>query len=72
MSYEILEAKLKSIPEEFFDDVANFFDLLEYKIKVQQEANQKIRKLGGYEGQIKISDDFDEIPEGFEEYIQCI
>ena len=27
-----------------------------------------LRKLGGYEGQIKIADDFDDIPEGFEEY----
>lgn len=69
MSYEILEKKLKSIPEEFFDDVLNFFDLLEYKIKVQQESKKQIRKLGGFEGKIKIADDFDEIPAGFEEYI---
>lgn len=69
MSYEVLEAKLKTIPEAFLDEVASFFDLLDYKIKAQQESNKKARKLGGFEGQIKISEDFDSVPEGFEDYI---
>ena len=70
MSYEVLEQQVRTIPEEYFPEIMNFLDLLKYKILVQQQQKTKPhRKLGGYEGQIKISDDFDEIPEGFEEYL---
>lgn len=34
----------------------------------KQGSVRPLRKLGGYEGQIKIADDFDKTPEGFEEY----
>ena len=70
MSYEALASQIRTIPEEYFPEVANFLDLLKYKILVlQQGSSHPLRKLGGYEGQIKIADDFDEIPEGFEEYL---
>jgi len=70
MSYELLEHQLRTIPEEYFPEIMNFLDLLKYKILVQQQQKSKpLRKLGGYEGLIKIADDFDEIPEGFEEYL---
>ena len=70
MSYEILEQQIRTIPEEYFQDVVNFLELLKFKILVQQQNTKRhLRKLGGYEGQIKIADEFDEIPEGFEEYI---
>ena len=70
MSYEVLEQQVRTIPEEYFPEIMNFLDLLKYKILVQQQQKSKPpRKLGGYEGQIKIADDFDEIPEGFEEYL---
>ncbi len=70
MSYEVLEQQIRTIPEEYFQDVVNFLELLKFKILVQQQkAKRPLRKLGGYEGQIKIADDFDEIPEGFEEYL---
>ena len=70
MSYEVLEQQVRTIPEEYFPEIMNFLDLLKYKILVQQQQKAKPRrKLGGYEGQIKIADDFDEIPEGFEEYV---
>ena len=70
MSYEVLEQQIRTIPEEYFQDVVNFLELLKFKILVQQQKKKRpLRKLGGYEGQIKIADDFDEIPEGFEEYL---
>ncbi|MBP3709439.1 MAG: DUF2281 domain-containing protein [Treponema sp.] len=70
MPYEVLEKQIRTIPEEYFPEVSNFLDLLKYKILVQkQHAVKPLRKLGGYEGQIKIADDFDKIPEGFEDYI---
>ena len=70
MSYEVLEKQICTIPEEYFPEVANFLELLKYKIIVQKQQNVRpLRKLGGYEGQIKIADDFDDIPEGFEVYI---
>lgn len=70
MSYETLEAQIRAIPEEYFPEVANFLDLLKHKILARQQSlAPSHRKLGGYEGQIKIADDFDDIPEGFEEYV---
>lgn len=70
MSYEALANEIRTIPEEYFPEVAHFLDLLKYKILVLQQGSARpLRKLGGYEGQIKIADDFDEIPEGFEEYL---
>lgn len=70
MSYEALEAQIRTIPEEYFPEVAHFLDSLKERIMAHQEppAHPR-RKLGGYEGQIKIADDFDQIPEGFGEYI---
>ena len=69
MPYEALERQIRSIPEEYFPEVASFLELLKYKILVQQQnPHHPLRKLGGYEGKIKIADDFDDIPEGFEEY----
>ena len=41
ISYEKLESRLKAIPQEFFADVLNFFDLLEYKIDVVKSEKKK-------------------------------
>ena len=70
MSYDVLIRQMRTIPEEYFPDVANFLELLKYKIMVQKRKEHRSpRQLGGFEGQIKIAADFDEIPEGFEEYL---
>ena len=71
MPYAVIEEKIKAIPEEYFSEVARFLDLLSYKIRAEQakKTEQPVRKIGGYEGQIKIAPDFDDIPEGFEEYL---
>lgn len=70
MSYEMLEQQIREIPEEYFPEIENFLKLLKNKIIIQNKnAEHFKRKLGGYEGMIKIADDFDDIPEGFEEYL---
>ncbi|MCH5291572.1 MAG: DUF2281 domain-containing protein [Treponema sp.] len=69
MSYEALEAQIRAIPEEYFPEVADFLDSLKCRILARQQTARPRRTLGGYEGQIKIADDFDDMPEGFEEYV---
>lgn len=47
MSYEVLEKQIRTIPEEYFPEVANFLELLKYKIIVQKQQNVRpLRKLG--------------------------
>lgn len=50
ISYEKLESRLKAIPQEFFADVLNFFDLLEYKIDVVKSEKKKEKKRSVQEG----------------------
>ena len=60
MANAFLEKKLKQIPEEFAGEVLHFLDLLQYKISANKKPDdRKKRKLGGYEGQIWISPDYD-------------
>jgi len=69
MTYEALQQQLHRVPVEYLADVANFLDLLKFKIVVQSKSQpHRTRQLGGYEGQIVIHDDFDDLPSGFEEY----
>ena len=70
ITHETLQQRLNHVPLEYLSDVADFLELLKFKIVVQSGTHQKhVRRLGGYEGQIIIADDFDETPEGFEEYL---
>lgn len=60
MANAFLEKKLKLIPEEFTGEILHFLDLLQYKINARKSAEPKIqRKIGGYEGQIMFSPDYD-------------
>lgn len=36
MSYEVLEAKLRTIPEEFFDEISAFLDFISYKVEKKE------------------------------------
>ncbi len=70
MPYAVLEQKIKQIPEQYFAEVVNFLDLLQYKIRAQQAEEKKPkRQLGLLKGQIWMSDDFDEPLEDFKEYM---
>ena len=70
MLYEILEKKLKNIPEDFLIDVAIFFELLEYKIKAQEKEKNKKSYFGVLKNEISfIAPDFDEPLDCFKEYM---
>ena len=47
MSYEVLEQKLKAIPEDFFDEISAFFDFISYKVAKEQneETLEAIREV---------------------------
>ena len=44
MPYEVLEEKLKEIPEEYFGEVNSFFDFLLYKIQTEQSKSESLSK----------------------------
>lgn len=67
MSYEVLEQRIKALPSEYFIQISRYIDALWLQINAKQE--KKKRCAGGLSGQFEMSEDFDEIPEGFEEYI---
>ena len=70
MSYDALVQDISALPQEYFPEVAHFLELLKFKIMVQTHKQpHSPRQLGGFEGQIKIADDFDETPVGFEDYL---
>ncbi len=70
MSYTALEEKIKQIPEEYFAEVANFLDLLQYKIRAETKSEPKPkRQFGILKGKIWMSDDFDAPLEDFKEYM---
>ncbi|MBQ7158189.1 MAG: DUF2281 domain-containing protein [Treponema sp.] len=70
MPYEILEKKIKQIPETYIPEVVNFLDLLQYKIRAEQTSQKKPkRQFGLLKGQIWMSDDFDAPLEDFKEYM---
>lgn len=61
MANPFLEKKLTLIPDEFTGEILHFLDLLQYKINARKPVEPKIRrKIGGYEGQILLSRDYDE------------
>ena len=47
MSYEVLEAKLKTIPEEFFEEISAFLDFISYRVEKQfnQETLEAIQEI---------------------------
>ena len=54
MSYEVLEAKLKTIPEEFFDEVSAFLDFISYKVEknYNEETLEAIKEVQLLKNQI--------------------
>ena len=47
MSYEVLEAKLRTIPEEFFDEISAFLDFILYKVEknYNEETLEAIKEV---------------------------
>ena len=70
MSYDALVQDISTLPKEYFPEVAHFLELLKFKVMVQtHQQPPSLRQLGGFEGQIKIADDFDDTPADFEDYL---
>ena len=76
MPYAVLQEKLASFPEEYFDEINNFFDLLSYKVNALSKdaacSNKKIIP-GLAEGKWKYPKDInafdDDVADVFEDYL---
>jgi len=71
MSYSTLEKELKTLPEEYLESVAEYIELLKYKISFlnQNRLSKKAPIIGLAEGKFPIPDDInaydDEISDMF-------
>lgn len=68
MSYALIEQKLYAIPEEYLDEIAAYLDNLSARI-AKAAAPQPVRQAGILSGTFHMSDDFDETPADFKEYM---
>ncbi len=59
MSYIAVENELKTLPEEYLDDVAKYIQLLKYKISClsKSKKEKKLPILGLAQGKYSIPDD---------------
>ncbi len=74
MPLAILQQKLSSFPEEYFDEINEFFDFLTYKANSKSENNKKTRVIPGLaKGKWKYPKDInafdDEIADDFKDYV---
>jgi hypothetical protein len=77
MSYAVLEQQIKALPEEYLEDIAQYVQLLQYKVAIlnQQSKESKTNgiKLGLGEGMFSYPDDIhagDEIiADAFKDYL---
>ena len=76
MSYEVLEQQLKTLPEEYLEDVSQYVQLLFYKIealKKEEKTKKTGIKLGIAEGLFNYPEDIhagdDIIADAFEDYL---
>jgi len=76
MSYAALEEQIKTLPEEYLEDVSQYVQLLLYKVAVlkQEKEKQKVPvKFGLGKGLFTIPDDIhfgdEDILKDFEEYV---
>lgn len=66
MPYAMLETRLRELPEPYIAEVYDFVDFL---ISRKAAAAVPERRVGAFRGKIRMAPDFDETPEGFEEYM---
>ena len=60
---------MENISEEDAEEIVVFLKSYLEKKKYKETKKPVIRKLGGYKGKVWISDDFDETPDCFKDYI---
>lgn len=73
MTYDLLEKELKDLPEANIADVIEYIQFLKFK-QLRDESAIVVRKhperrLGIFEGKFVMSEDFDETPDCFKEYM---
>ena len=71
MPYAILEKQLKTLPEEYLEDVAQYVQLLQYKIAAHSQKKETPKRIGLGKGLFSVPDDIHfgdaEIADMFEE-----
>lgn len=77
MAYELLEKELEDLPETSIADVIEYVQFLKFKLSEKKDVanvfsekrKHSERKVGILQGKFVMSDDFDETPDCFEEYM---
>ncbi len=73
MPYEVLEKKLKSLPQIALEEVSSYVDYVFYKFSKAEEPNLKISKKKGFgclkDIPCKMSPNFDDPLDDFLEYM---
>lgn len=69
MPIEILEQKIKKLPEKYLDELSDYVTYLEYKAKNRETNKKPKRTPGGLTGHFWMAEDFDETPECFKDYV---
>ena len=74
MAYDVLIDAVQGLSEESVMDVIKYIDFVKYKSNVtgvsEKDNIKKKRTIGTMKGKIHMAEDFDDIPEGFKEYMQ--
>ena len=73
MSTQVLD-KLKSLPPDKQQEVADFVDFLANKYALPKLSREELiekrsKAFGSMRGQIRMADDFNETPEDFKDYL---
>ncbi len=73
MSYSVLEQQIKALPEEYLEDIANYVQLLQYKIIAVNNRNETPQRIGLGKGLFSVPDDIhfgdDEVQDMFGDYL---
>ena len=68
MTYDMIEKKIAALPDSYIAQVIDYIDYLQYRASVANAATATRRRAGLLKGTVEMSDDFDEVPDCFEEY----
>ena len=73
MSYAVLEQQIKTLPEEYLDEIANYVQLLQYKVMALNKEKETPQRIGLGKGLFSVPSDIhfgdNEIQDMFEDYL---
>lgn len=72
MSSNVLEKKIKMVPERYYDEVSAFIDFILYRANNEEsetESKKYYRRPGIMKDKIYMSEDFDAPMDDFKEYM---